>query len=150
MQVNVTITGDKELADKLKRLGTSFFDFSQAMRTIGAEAARYYANQGFASQGGVFQKIWSPLNQNYAVRKSKLYRGRPPLVASGTMQNSFEYQYGPQQVAIGNSAPYFKYHQSALPRTRLPRRAVMGINEPIRQMVIDTISASVKQKIGEM
>jgi phage gpG-like protein len=117
------------------------------MNEIGSSAAKYYSNQGFNSQGGVFGSKWSPLARRTILRKSKTYPGRSPLVATGKMRDSFTYTASNRQVLIGNKMDYFKYHQSTLPRKKLPRRQTMGINSPIKQMIQGIVSAEVKRKI---
>lgn len=117
------------------------------MNKIGDEAARYFANQGFSSQGGVFGARWSPLAKRTIVQKSKRFPGKSPLVRTGKMRDSFTYSASSRQVVIGNKMDYFKYHQSTLPRTKLPRRQMMGVNGPVRKMVQDIISDEIKLKI---
>lgn len=117
------------------------------MEDIGDQAADYYANQGFNSQGGVFGSPWARLKTSTLLRKTKRYPGRPPLVATGAMRDSFTHVAGSQQVLIGNKVDYFKYHQSTAPRLRLPRRQMMGINVPISRMVKSTIEQEIRKKI---
>lgn len=145
--MTIKITGTRKVQDRLKRLGSSLYEFKGAMGEIGSEGAKYYSNQGFASQGGVFGGRWAALSPRYAAVKSKLYPGRPPLVQSGKMQNSFTFVASSKEVLIGNKAPYFKYHQSTLPRNKMPRRQTMGINDPIRKMVRSIIESDVKKKM---
>lgn len=147
MQVSIRITGTKEVQRKLRKLGPNLHNLRGAMEDIGDQAADYYANQGFNSQGGVFGSPWRRLKPATLLRKAKRYPGRPPLVATGAMRDSFTYVAGSQQVLIGNKADYFKYHQSTAPRTRLPRRQMMGINSPISRMVKSTIENEIRKKI---
>ena len=146
--MQITITGTQRLRQKLTRLGSSLYDLRSAMSQIGNEAARYYSNQGFNSQGGVFGSAWSPLARRTVLRKAVKYPGRPPLVATGKMRDSFTYSASSRQVLVGNKMDYFKYHQSTLPRKRLPRRQMMAINDPVKRMITDIISKEVKSKIA--
>lgn len=147
-KVTIVIKGDKDVQLKLKRLGRSLHDFKHSMDRIGSKASDYFANQGFGSQGGVFNSKWSRLSPGYAAQKSKRYPGRPPLVATGAMQNSFEHKARPESVTVTNSSPYFKYHQSSLPRTKMPRRQTMGVNEPVRRIVRQELQAEMRRKIA--
>jgi hypothetical protein len=119
------------------------------MRSIGQQAASYYSNEAFGSQGGVFGRPWPRLAQSTVRAKLKRYPAfvNLPLVASQTMKEGFTASYGRNQVVIGNSAPYFKYHQSSLPRHKLPRRQMIGINDPIRRIVRDAIKGDTERKI---
>lgn len=147
MNLQIKITGTRQLKQKLTRLGSSLYDLRSSMGKIGNEAAKYYSNQGFNSQGGVFGANWSPLARRTVLRKSKTYPGRQPLVATGKMRDGFTYSASARQVLIGNKMDYFKYHQSTLPRKKIPRRQTMGINNPIKNMIRDIIAAEVKGKI---
>jgi phage gpG-like protein len=147
LELSIKIQGSKEVRAKLRRLGTSLYDLRSPMNEIGNQAARYYANQGMNSQGGVFGAAWTPLKRRTLARKSRTYPGRPPLVATGKMRDSFTFSASSKSVLVGNNAPYFKYHQSTLPRKRLPRRQMMGINAPVKKMVRDIISEEIERKI---
>ncbi|HMT18554.1 MAG TPA: hypothetical protein PKD15_00800 [Candidatus Saccharibacteria bacterium] len=176
MQITIQVKGDRAVQAKLRRLGQSVYQLKAAMNRIGQDASRYYSTRGFASQGGVFGKPWQPLSpitllargHNVEVENAsaanfggfllgrRLQSGLDgnfgsnsiaPLVDSGKMQNSFEFEASSQSVLISNSATYFKYHQSTLPRKRLPRRATMGINEPIKRMIRMHINDEVRKKI---
>lgn len=147
LQVTVTITGSKETRKRLDRLGASLLNFKDAMDEIGKTSADYFSNQGFASQGGVFGAKWQPLQARYAVRKFRRFPGRSPLVASGAMQRGFTYTAGRQEVTVSNKTEYFKYHQSTAPRSHLPRRQMMGINQPIKNFVGTIIKDDITRKI---
>lgn len=139
MQVTITLTGSTQLRNKLGRIATGMRNLSGAFTDIGEELSTYYQTQGFLSQGGVFGEDWEPLSRSYAVRKAKRYPGRPPLVATGKMLSGFRYEVGPTFVVIGNRMPYFKYHQSTLERHKIPRRASMGVNDPVKRIIHDAI-----------
>jgi len=147
MNVSITITGTREVRAKIKKLGSSIYDLKSSMSVIGRQAADYYANQGMLSQGGVFGSGWKPLSARYAARKAKLYPGRPILVATGTMKDSFNYSATSTSVLVGNTAPQFKYHQSSEPRTKIPRRPMLGVNDQIKRMVREELTREITQKI---
>lgn len=147
MQIAITITGSKQLKSKMSRIGNGMHDLSGAFTQIGEDLSHYYQTQGFLSQGGVYGQDWAMLSRSYAIRKSKRYPGRPPLVASGKMLSGFRYDASATGVVIGNRMPYFKYHQSTLPRKKIPRRATMGVNDPVKKMIHDAIVADITNKI---
>lgn len=148
MQITIVITGSRQLKKRLTRIGAGMHDFSAAFKTMGDKMATYYQTQGFLSQGGVFGQDWPRLSRSYAVRKAKKYPGRPPLVASGKMLSGFRFESTPTSVTVGNRMPYFKYHQSTRkPRRKIPRRAMMGINDPIKRIIHDTIVADMNAKL---
>ena len=148
LAVQIKISGDKETIAKLGKLGQSFLNFQMAMRSIGRELPAYFGGQVFASQGGAIGERWDPLKQSTKNRKAKLYPGAQPLVATGTMQGSFEAEFpDPNSVVIGNSAPYFKYHQSKAARSKLPRRTMMSTSGDVKNIIAQIIDADVAGKI---
>lgn len=150
LAVQIKISGDKETIAKLGKLGQSFMSFQMAMRDIGKELPAYFGGQVFASQGGAIGERWAPLKQATKNQKSKLYPGAQPLVATGTMQNSFEAEYPDlNSVSIGNSAPYFVYHQSKAARRKLPRRTMMSTGGDVKAIIGQIIEADVHAKIAK-
>jgi phage gpG-like protein len=149
LQVSIRISGTSEEIARLQKLGRSFLANEHLMKVIGEDVSDYYANRGFLSQGGVFKETWSPIKRSYALWKSKHYPGAPPLVRTGKMRRSFRARYSQDSVVIENTAPYFKYHQSSLPRKKLPRRQMMGINSAVREIVRLRVKAEVSRKIKE-
>lgn len=149
LTVTITVKGGDKVNSKLKRLGSSLYNFSDAMKLIGQQAGDYYSNQAFNSQGGVFGSPWPALSPRTLAAKIKLYPqfANVPLVATGTMKDSFEATTTRQSVVISNTAPYYKYHQSTLPRRKIPRRQMAGINAPIKRIVKMIIQDDIKKKI---
>lgn len=147
MRITVTIKGGPDTIAKLHRLGDQLNDFSDAMRTIGQSVGNYYASTGFTDQGRPYGEDWASLSPRYLKRKELKHPGAPMLVASGKMQRSFFFKPGPQGVIIDNSTPYFKYHQSTANRSKIPRRATMGINGGIRSTIGTIIEKDIRSKI---
>lgn len=152
MQVTIEIRGSKETRAKLKKLGLELYNFRNAMKEIGTEVTKYYANDAFNSQGGEFGSPWPQLSPKTIAIKSKLYPQfvNMPLMASGTMRKSFVATYNSNSVIITNSAPYYKYHQSTLPRKKIPRRQMAGINDPVKRMIKATLKKDIQEKIRGM
>ena len=149
--ITVTITGDKDLHAKLKRLGSKLDDYSGAMKDIGRSLASYYAGEAFASQGGVYGEVWAPLSPSYAIAKAKKYPGRGLLVRTGKMQQGFTATTNSHSALITNKVSYYKYHQSPEePRTRIPRRKMAGVNEEVIKRVTTIIQEDVADKIRSL
>lgn len=147
MTVTIKITGAREAISRLRRLEGDLKNFSLAMKQIGKEVARYFANEAMASQGGVFGNRWDRLSPTYARWKAKHYPGRPPLVLRGTMQHLFDSTSNTNSATITNLAPHFKYHQSTEARHKLPRRPLIGINSDVKSIVKSIIEADVQTKL---
>lgn len=152
MQISVEVVGNKQLMRKLVRLGVDLKDYSTPMKEIGKQLANYYAGPAFLSQGAVFGKKWPKLSPAYQRYKAKHYRtfANTMLVrsdSSDAMRNEFESVSTKTTAVIGNNAKYFKYHQSTAPRTKIPRRAMMGVNDPVRTIVKDILDDDIKKKL---
>lgn len=149
MQVQIQIIGADQVRSKLNRLGTSLYNFDGAMREIGSSLVQYYSNEGFASQGGVYDHVWPRLSNKYATWKAKHWPGRGILEASGQMKHDFIYSSNSTSVAVNNSADYFKYHQSTAPRTKMPWRPMMGVNPAVKQKIAEIIERDIRMKIDK-
>lgn len=147
LQVTVVVSGNKEVQEKLKKLGQSFFMLRSAMDSIGDSLEKYYRDVAFTSQGGVFGAKWARLSPKYAARKAKKYPGRSPLVLTGKMQRGFDHEADNSSVRIYNESPHFVYHQSTAPRLKLPRRAMMGVNAPVRATIQKIMKNEIEAKI---
>lgn len=150
LSVAITITGQKEEIAKLQKLKDKLTDFGSAMKTIGDEVVRYYAGEAYTSQGGVFDTIWPELSPAYAKRKADKYPGRGILVASGDMQRSFEADPHTDSVAITNTADYAVYHQSTDPRSKMPYRPIMKVNDEVKDIVRQIMQDDISDKLGNL
>lgn len=150
MNLNVTVTGQEELAAKLDRLAVGLKNFERAFTTIGDELVHYYSTAGFSDEGSEYGTPWaqlSPSTQAYKDRHYSAYASMP-LVATGKMRNSFNKRVSPTELVILNTAPYFKYHQSSGSHNKVPRRQVMGIDGDVKIIIRSKISADIKSKMG--
>jgi phage gpG-like protein len=150
LNVDIHITGTADVIAKFKRLNLSLTDFKPIMEKVGSEVSKYYRGQVFASQGGVFGVKWPTTLAATTKYKLKHYPqyATTPLIRTGDMQNSFRFDADNNSVTISNPTPYFKYHQSSAARkSNLPRRQMMGINNPVKSIVRQIIDADIKAKL---
>lgn len=147
LQVTITVKGARETRNKMRRLGRDLHDMKRAMKQIGQDVSSYYSNEAFNSRGGVFQARWQPLSAKYQARKLKKWGAKPILEASGAMRDAFTHEATSTGVAITNESRQFKYHQSTAPRTKIPRRQMMGINRPIVNIVKRAIEEDIRRKL---
>lgn len=153
LSVKVTITGDKQVLSKIKKLGQSLYTYDLAMKSIGKKLTSYFGNEVFASQGGALGEKWPSLKPATIKRKNKMniIAGSMPLVGNNSphMKDQFEYNAGSSFVVISNAADYFAYHQSNEPRRKLPRRVMMKTTPEVRAMVKDIIDSDIKNKLSK-
>lgn len=172
MQVSVQITGEKELMAKLDKLALGLTNFTSAFKQLGISLVDFYSDNVFASQGGALSGAkgisggqgegvpWARLAPSTVRAKNKHWgayknstvgtTGATILRATGTMQKSFYYKSTRQSLEIGNTAPYFDFHQGDGDRTRLPRRPMLGVNNTVKGIIQQVFEADIRKKIGSM
>lgn len=143
-EMSIKVTGSDKLTVRLNKLGT--MDLHPEFIQLGEFLKRYYSGEAFLSRGQIFGKPWQPI-KNVSSRSRK-YVGQP-LERTGKMRNSFVAVAGKTQVQITNSAPYFKYHQSSAPRRVLPRRVMLGVNNPIKAKTLELLNNGIKRQMHE-
>lgn len=152
LSISVAITGDQAFMQKFAAFGASLTDFSVPLKKVGEALINYYSGEVFQSQGTQFGTPWAQLSPSTIAFKSKHYQqyAALPLVATGTMQHSFRSTVSPRKLVIDNTAPYFVYHQSSAPRSKLPRRQMIGVDEHIKGVVKQIISDDIHMKLGRL
>lgn len=148
MQLNVTIKGTPEALAKLAKLGAKLRNFQPELTEVGKYLKGYYSGESFLSQGGVFNQRWEPLKDATKIQKMKKYPGKGPLERTGDMRNAFTYSALPTSLMVENTDPKFPYHQSSEPRTRLPRRVMIGVNDTIKTYVNGVVRQGVVRIIS--
>lgn len=157
LDVTIKISGDKELIDKLNRFKESLMDFKDAMGDIGHALGDgdegYFPGQVFASQGGVLGVTWPTNKMRTMMYKRKHVSSSSAtttLIRTGDMQKSFKYEATKDGVKITNTAPYFKYHQSGEPRTKMPYRPMIGINDDVKSIVKKILQKDMDAKVERL
>jgi len=135
IEVTLEVGGEVQLKRKLSRFGSSFKNIKPLLRDIAKDFKSIEAKQ-FKSQGSYGSGGWERLSFSYAKWKSKNYPGKPILQRSGRLMSSltgFGSDYIERMtnsnIELGTMTPYAIYHQSVMPRTKLPRRPVIELTE---------------------
>jgi hypothetical protein len=149
LRVQITIQNLELKQKDLKVLRVGLVKLSPAMKIIGKTLAVYYGGVAFQSKGGVFGERWAPLSEVTKDEKAKSWRGRPDMVRTGQMRNSFDYTFNDTSATIGNTDPKFKYHQSSASRKKLPRRVMIGVNKSVNNMVNTVVSDHINKIVRE-
>ena len=108
----------------MRGLSTSLNDFKGVFGKIGGYLGSFFKNEVFSTEGAVIGERWAVGPYYHRLQRT------------GKMKNSFIHKEAKDYVLITNTAPYFKYHQSKLPRRKLPRRIMMKLAESQRQRII--------------
>lgn len=136
MQLTWAIEGQDQLVRKLEHIGKEVKDWTPAFKEASEKLKGVFENDVFRTQGAKINERWQPLKPSYLARKVKQGYPADPLIKTGLMKSSFYASYSKDQGEIGNSAEYFKYHQSKLPRTKIPRRIMMKLGNPQKEIVV--------------
>lgn len=87
-----------------------------------------------------------------ATLEAKRRRGEPlqPLIASGKLSKGTKKRTDPLGVTVYNEQmdKYGKYHQSALPRTHLPRRAFLELDNRTRSNIIRLLQVRIHNAVN--
>lgn len=130
MDITVTLEGETQVHRKLLIVADGITNFETPLKNIGGELQKTF-QLNFAQAGGLFGG-WAPRKQDYPW---------PILNKTGRMRQGFRQSVNATTLLISNDVPYFKYHQSNQPRTRLPRRVMMKIDNDRRNFIIKEFQA---------
>lgn len=145
--IQVTITGDKELVKKLNAfVGSDGLNLKRSMGASGLYLTRFFSGEVFTSRGRVIGKPWPRLNDRYAAYKARAFPGRPPLVRSGEMMGSFFFKESARKLELGNRADHFEYHQEG---RGVPQRVMMRIDEQRAARVVKYLVGDLTQQMQQ-
>lgn len=125
------IEGEKQVASLIENVSKKLDDFRSPLTAVNNLLLSTW-DKNFDSEGSTIGEPWKKLSPRYKKRKDSKFPGKPILVATGKMRNSFRSKTGKLQTELYNTSEYFKFHQSNKPRTKLPRRVMMKIDDKRR------------------
>jgi len=126
-EITFTIEGEKELSRRLLKLGEDVKDFKPEFTESSDFLKGFFGGEVFDTRGGAIGKPWV---------KRKRPQPWPLLERSGKMRRSFQSKGEKVQARVWNAVDYFKFHQSILPRHRLPRRVMMKLTDTLKDKII--------------
>lgn len=144
MEFTIEVTGVQNLQAKLGRLERTLMDWSDAMASIGKAYKAYYSSVPFASRGTIYGGKWPDLNPTYKSWKARKFPGRPMLVRTGKMMDSFTFTSSKNDMRIGNTAEYFEKHQKG---EGVPQRIVMALTDERRKAAVEILSKELSKKV---
>jgi hypothetical protein len=145
MSYEITVQGDSEMIQKLRKFGVSVLDLSDSMDETGSYLTTFFSGEVFASRGQVFDKPWPALSDNYAAHKARTFPGRPPLIRSGLMNRSFRHKSTRLTATLWNEAEYFEYHQDG---RGVPERVMMHLDDKRERAVVELIANDIRGKMS--
>lgn len=149
INIQITVSGSTEVIKKLQAFEVELNDWHDVFNNVGDYLMDVYSRQVFSTEGGILGDRWADLSPAYELWKAKRYAGRGILEASGRLKGGFQKRIGSQDMEIKNTTPYAVYHQSTEPRSKIPRRPIIGMSGDIESKVIryfvDGISGKIKK-----
>lgn len=112
------IEGERQLSRRLLVMADGVKDWSEPLDRIGSDLRASF-DTNFNLGGSLFGG-WAPRKKSYPY---------PILQKTGMMRGSFEQQTERDFVKLHNTSEYFPFHQSNQPRSKLPRRVMMKIDQ---------------------
>ena len=107
-----------------------------------AKLIRQDVEQQFKTEGGLTGG-WKPLADS-----TLKGRGSSPILqVSGALRRSFYSLVDEKKAIISSKSPYFKYHQSRMPRkTKLPRRAMLVLTDRTKKNIVQEFNQFLRFK----
>lgn len=137
MQLDFSIEGVPQLSRRLTRFNVAIDNFKSTFKDTGEYLTKFFSGEVFETEGRVFNERW---------QAGKFYH---KLQRTGKMRQSFIHKEGKDYVLVTNTAPYFKYHQSRLPRKKIPRRIMMKLDERRKQYIVKLFHQELIKKANE-
>ena len=142
-----TIEGVPELSRILLMAGRKVQNFKEPLfkssRLILQDVERNFITEGGLVGG------WQPLTEATVRGRERAGFGgaHPILQKTGALRRSFKgYVDSKKAVITSVGVPYYKFHQSRRPRTRLPRRAMLTLVERTRQNIVQNFNEFLRFK----
>lgn len=136
LQITWSIEGDVQLARRLRVVANGVKDWRSAFQEAADRLLKVFSYDVFSTKGSVIGESWQPLKPSYLAQKAKQGYPIDTLIKTGKMKKSFYSNVFADYAIIGNNTEYFKYHQSKQPRSKLPRRIMLKLGNPQKEMVV--------------
>lgn len=125
LEIRAEIEGEKQVSAYLGTVAGGIKQWRSPLQKIAGEMHKAY-QMNFDSRGALYGG-WAPRKQT---------KPWPLLEKTGRLRKGYYDQLqGSDTLVIGNRTAYFGYHQSNQPRSRLPRRIMLKIDEARRNFI---------------
>ena len=127
MELEMSIEGERQLSRRIEGIAKDCKDFSPEFKDVGSYLVGFFSGEVFDSRGAVYGEAWKKRKKEYPW---------PLLEKTGEMRYAFKDKVEKMGVAVFNPVMYFKFHQSKMPRRKLPRRIMMKLDEMRKSMIV--------------
>ncbi len=140
IEIRFELEGQVEMMRRLRTLDTKTRDFSKEFDESGKFLSKFFGSEVFDTRGSAIGEPWKTRKKEYPW---------PILQNTGRMKRGFRSQAWPLRAEVWNVVDYFKYHQSRMPRIKMPRRVMMKLVEQLKNKVVKFIQTGVIKRIKE-
>jgi len=114
---------------------------TKASGFIMSDVQTNFDTQGALSGG------WQPLSVGTIAGRIRAgYGASPILQRTGALRKSFYSFVNEKKALVSSKSPYFVYHQSRMPRTKIPRRAMLILTENTKQNIVQEFNKFLRFK----
>jgi phage gpG-like protein len=144
MRIEIESFGETIVKRDLARFGDNLIDWSHAFDQVGA-IMRAASEAQFDTEGGHASGKWRELAESTKVKRGD--DGHPILQVTGALKDSLTRKFDPSHIEVasrdvlrfGSTVPYGVYHQSTLPRTKIPYRPPVGLTAGDKIAIVKTL-----------
>jgi hypothetical protein len=145
--ITAHLEGEEVIQRQLAGLEEHMTDLTPAWPSV-LKVFRGIMKQVFATEGGSTGSPWAQLAESTVKQRQREgFPGRHPILARTHMLERALVSEGgasvvvmlPKYFAVAVDLDYFKYHQSKLPRTKLPRRAPINLTQDNKTALLHPI-----------
>jgi phage gpG-like protein len=135
-ELKFTVEGISELHRVLgltsQKVGNFKVPLTRASGFILSDVQTNFDTQGALSGG------WQPLTAGTIAGRVRAGFGASPILQrTGALRKSFYSFVDEKKALVTSRSPYFVYHQSRMPRTKIPRRAMLILTENTKQNIVE-------------
>ena len=135
-----SIEGEAQLVRRLRGLGDNVKDFKPELTKSSKFLKSFFGGEVFDTRGRAIGEPW---------KKRKKFYPWPILERTGKMRRSFTFRAEKMFAVVWNARTYFKFHQSRLPRYRLPRRRMMRLVNRIKNEIVQIFHKGLWQRVNK-
>ena len=147
LEITFSIEGDVEMLRQLQGVSRDLKSWDKEFKQVGSFLLKTF-KQNFDTEGRTLGVPWQSLKPSTVAQKQRLGYPSNILVRTGRLKESFKAKAGSFSVVISNPTPYFVYHQSKAPRSKLPRRVMMRLDEKRKQEIVKIFQGSIQDTLS--
>lgn len=140
IDIKFTLEGKVEMARRMRGIGKDVKDFRPEFKKSTDFMKGFFGNQVFTTRGRAIGEPWKPRRKAYPW---------PILQRTGRMRRGFRAKAEKLEGSVWNVASYFKYHQSRMPRRKLPRRIMLKLSNQIKDRIVQFFHAGVVKRVNK-